>query len=420
MSFRPIYEIKMKIGDKDYTDGVESVAIISAIGSVYQIFHIKFRIDEVKETVDKIFGSDYITLEIIETAEDQTTYNVMKLELVNLTNSFSQENRINIPDMENKMVNAVNQEIELLCIPRKALECMLSITNLVVPESNHYYPLYIAYALVFNFLRGKYDKINWIAENKNPTPVEQALIPPLPFSSAIDLIDTQFGIYKGPVHHQARMEKDLLVLDMWDLSYMMNRDPFYTINILNLGKEDREVYARVKLQGSNKEIEIHNPLHFNYIGNQQLLQEAFNNIFISKPMDDLYYRIDVNMQDIFLNNSVRDGGRLEYNPSTKQRTRVYNRWNLGMRDDDTYARSFLSRKLSDVNKIRVNLGRNIALSRLIGVGIPINLNYEGEVYKPHEGKYIVNRSLFVMSKEGQVHFTGATEIEIFRANVFNK
>lgn len=420
MNLTPIYTIKMFIGDKEYTEGVESVAIISSIGSVYQIFHIKFRIDEVKETVDKIFGSKYITLEIIETDEKREPYHVMKLELVNLSNSFSQENRINIPDIQKQMINAVNQEITLICIPRKSLECMLTLTNLVVPESNHYFPLYIAWALVMNFLRGKYDEINWESENKNPTPVEQALVPPLPFSSAIDLLDTQFGIYKGPMHNQARMREDKLVLDMWDLSHKITETPFYTINILNLGKSDKHVYARVKLADSNKEIEIHNTLHFNYTANQQILQESFNNIFISKPMDELYYRIDLDIEDIFLNNSVRDGKKLEYNPTTMQRTRVYNRWNLGMRTDDTYARSFLSRKISDVNKIRVNLGRNIALSNLIGVGIPIELKYEGEVYIPHEGKYIVNRSIFVISKEGQVHFTGATEIEIFRANVFNK
>jgi hypothetical protein len=142
---------------------------------------------------------------------------------------------------------------------------------------------------------------------------------------------------------------------------------------------------------------INNVNHI-YRGNQDIMTYGYINKFLSKPSDDLYSLVELSMDDIFDENAVKDGNVLNINKSLKTKTN-YHTSEVGLEIADSPYRSRLSRKVSALSEIELHVDRNLALSQLSKVGVPMKFIPQSQDYIDAGGKYLVNSSRILFSRE---------------------
>lgn len=407
-TLEPYYDVIFEYHGKDLSIAVESVDIFNSLEAVYQTVVIKFYLDENQISREELFGHGECKLSITQTTESSTQTAPVEFDLYVVDTKYPMVSKPPNPDGSND--HPMNTMVTLITVPSVPLKAMSQPVNLIIPEDKVKPPIDILKDLTNKFI--PYVNIDIKENGKNQEPVRQCLIPPLPFSAALDSLDREFGIFNGPLFYQCRHEDN--TLSVWDLSQQLNEKLVYKVYSLSDSKKDEEIY---KKSGTGDEFYTYSPIQFKSESQQKMLKEGYKHVFISKPSDKLFHRIDKDFSQVFKDSTFNSGGELHVNDVIKDRTKIYNQFFTGMETNESFVNSYLGKKLMDSASIKFSMSRNLQINNLCRVGVPIEMIFESMSYTNHSGVYLTRSSRFKLTKQNNMHFMANCDLSVFRANI---
>ena len=405
--FQPYYDVRFFFNNIDFSLTTQSITIYSGINAVYESIRISFLLDQQKITKEEMYGQKECKLIITFVTEDAKQGDSIEFDLQII--DFKQILKTMEQNSEQEDLHPMGTVVSIIAIPKLPMNYMSTHVNLVVPEDKSTTPFNIVNNIINHFIPNVKKDIK--PSGKNATNVRQCLIPPLPFTAAIDGLDREFSIYEGPLFFQCRNEEN--TLSMWDLSKQIEEPVLYTVGVLSDDGKGNINSTMFKKAGADSIFYTKSQMNFGYAGQLKVLKEGYNQIYFKKPVDKLFEVVKTNMDDIFKNNTAKDGGKLHLSDYVKERFKIHN--GINSNESDANIKSQLARKLMDSTTIDFRMDRNLDMKTLIRVGVPIELIFENTRLIDHSGKYIVKGQTFTLTQSG-IHYTALSHVHAFRAN----
>lgn len=416
-NIRPYYTIVCKIGDWDVSPNMQRITIISSINIPYQIFKLEMTADTKSFTLYNINESEDIRLMIKLMTEDSIPSESIDLELIMLDHSLP----LSLREPTDK-VHPSGDNIILYCLVKKPYEAMSTTVNKLYDEKWQLTPIQMVEDVIKTFIPGLDTEIH--KENENPEKILQLIIPPMSFVDFLRYMDGNdeetinkygpgTGLFRGPAFYHCRFENDTLCL--WDLGKEISKQPSYTVYHLSQGLADKDIMRTVGK--TDTEYYTYSNIKTKFTGSQDVAKYAYRNKFLSKPIDDLYTWHDITMDQVFEQQGIRDSGKMIYNRLVEKRTQYHTEGEIGLEHSDHMYMSRLSRKISTSSELVFHFDRNLALTKLARVGVPIELKPRVLEYEKYKGKYIVSNSRIVLSRTDGDSWICKTTITCFRGNL---
>ena len=403
---RPYYTLEFYIDDLDLSLQLNSISIITSMKAVYQTVVVNFEIDAKDFILEQIYGQKHAKVIITMMTEDNRPGEVTELDL------FIVKDNIPLSKKENSQQpdHPQSDPIKFITIIRDSSKFMNTTINKLFSNTSPKTPLDAVKAIYDDYI-GEESQIE--NDNANQESIYQMIIPPMTFNRAINYIDGYFGIYNGPMFKYCHYDKKFY---MWDLSKKITKPEEYTVYILARGTPDKEIMEEVGSDDSS--FYTHSTLQSHYKSNKNIIKNSFKQRIVAKPIDSLFKNIDIDMDDIFKNNSILDGRPdIKYDEIVKERYQYHSKNIMGYEGTEDFARAFFSRKMSTTSDFSFTLHRNITLNKLTRIGIPIKIIPQVQEYMGYQGKYIASSSIVTFSRGEQQHWVARAKIDCLRGNL---
>lgn len=400
----PYYEIDFEIDGKEYSINLLSVTIISSMAAVYQTVILSFGINTADVVENKIYGwNNEIKLNIRSMTEDQQVNDEFEVELVVLKT---------IGGLGNKSVDnshLMSNKITFVCLPKNPYINMTKFVNYIAENTSQESPYEAAENIINKFIPDVKKEIE--DKNKNEYKGENLVVPPGKFSYAIDFLDQNYGIYKGPLFYSCNFYEN--TLSMWDLSEKIKAAEEYSVYILCGGqKEDESIY---KDSGSEENVfYTFSNLNFKLNTGLQITKSGYNNIFIGKSADTLYDKVEVGYDET--DDQIRNGEKIEPASGFKELTK-YHRNDTLVNYDEAEIKSTLTKDFQNQVETKFSLYRNIRLKNLFRVGIPIKLIPEDSSLEVFQGNYLVKSTVIKLTRYETSQYNCLVDVNIYRNNI---
>jgi hypothetical protein len=409
---KPYYTILFTIDSLDLSSHVDSVKIISSIESVYSAIIIDFKIDSQDVILQKIYGQKPIKLTVSLRTEDQQELSMCEWNLI----AIDIKTDFDMKPQEGDPTNQKTNPVTIVCVIKEAFVAMSTLVNRLIGDSKQMTPLEVVKDIVSKCAKidAEIDE-----ENKNTETIYQMIIPPMTLSKSIKYIDQYFGLYKGPYYAFCTTENGEFRFRMSDLSRSIKKPEEYTIYLLTAGGDQKSsVFDEV--DPSENKYYVYDPMATKYKGNKSVMKEAYNHRFITRPMDKLYHNIDFNMNDVFKDNAAKSGSSTEMllSEDVKSRYKIHTE-HTGYETTDTFARSSLSQKLTNLSYLNFSIDRNINITAPMRVGIPIIVETDSPSYLEYRGKYLVSQSVIIITRASHQFYDCHVKNKCFRGDVLS-
>ena len=405
-NIRPYYTLEFYIDDLDLSLKLNSVTIVTSMKAVYQTVVLHFEIDAKDFILEQIYGQKHAKIIITMMTEDNRPGEVTELELFIVKDNIP----LSIKDNSQKPDHEQSDPIKFITIIRDSSKNMNTTINKLFSNTSPRTPIQAIKDIYDDYIGGE-SQIEM--DNSNQESIYQMIIPPMTFNKAIGYIDGYFGIYKGPMFKYCHYDKKFY---MWDLSKKINKQEEYLVYVLSRGAQDKDIMEESGSDDST--FYTYSTLQSQYKSNKNIIKNSFKQRIVAKPIDSLFKNIDIDMDDIFQNNSIIDGrADIKYDDIVKERYKYHSRNIMGYEGTEDFARAFFSRKISGTSDFSFTLHRNITLNKLTRIGIPIKVSPQLPEYSGYQGKYIVSNSIITFSRGEQQHWVARAKIDCLRGNL---
>jgi len=396
------YDVEFKIDDKVHNINVISMTIVSSMTSVYQIFIIHFAMNSIELIKNKIFGHNKVEIKIDMIADTpEPVIETYKTELIVL------KMLADISSSKHDTGPLPEDLVTFICIPKKPYEYMRTYVNYIAENTNQKSPYEISQILVDKYLKGVKKEID--DKNKNDRKGEQLIVPPMIFSHALDFLDENYGLYKGPYFYTCRFDDDGTFC-MWDVGEKIKSDEtLYKVYLLTEGQNDDE-----KIGEAGKKDNVYytsDKLKFVFNSGVRVSDYSYENKFFFKPSDSLYTAEDIKGSDI--QPKLSDQKDPVVHDSIKK-TQAYHQHVPAVNYQKSEAESKLSREYQNQVATRFTLYRNIRLKNVLKVGEPMLLEPTSEYLKVFRGNYMVRSSVVKLVRSSSAHFDAFATIDVYR------
>ncbi|MCK5017086.1 MAG: hypothetical protein KAS32_08435 [Candidatus Peribacteraceae bacterium] len=416
-NIRPNYTIGITMGDLDFSNNLETINILSSILAPYQTVQVTFRADAGSILLEDILGGKDIELNIEFMGDDETPKESILLKLITIG--------IQIPvDMtENDGSDQAGRQLfSMVCFIKEPFEFMTTTVNKLFDDSKSLQPIQMVEELISLFTPSMNTEIK--TEGQNEEIITQFVVPPMKMVDAIRYMDATdketirrfgsgIGLYKGPTFFQCKFEDNTFV--MWNLAKEMESAPAYTIYHLAKGADDTELMRNSGVDGSA--YYIRGTIDASFRGNLDIIQNSYITKFLSKPIDTFTEWKELNMDTVFEESAVHDGGQLLVNESVKKRLEYRTIGEIGYETSEAMYYSRLAKRISSMSSISFTIDRNLFLTPLARVGVSIELKPQAAEYADLQGKYIVNSTNITLNRQSSDVWIGAVKINAFRGNL---
>ncbi|MFW6002014.1 MAG: hypothetical protein ACOCQD_01600 [archaeon] len=410
---RPYYRVDFKIGDTDITFGLDNVTIINSISAIFQLFIINFRSNTLHIISEKIYGQEDIFLEISLTTENIEELEIANYRLVILSHNIPLPEEVSNRDYGPSDDHALEDEFTIYAIPKGSLKTMATTVNKLFQDDIT--PLESIKKIVEEFTPDVETEI--YEENANNEKSEQIIIPPMPLIKSIRYLDNIFGIYNGPSFCYCRQDiEEGDVFGLWDLHSMMDRTAEYDVHILDRGSP---IGFQVSETGVTPDkFYTFTVVNSKYHGNKNIIKKGYKHKYIVKPSDKLFDNINLDMDEIFSENSITDHPEDFFmNDVVRDRISIHGKNITGLGKSESFARTSMARSIGKLSEISFGLDRHLQFQKLTKVGIPIDIHPMVDDYASYQGKYIVGSSIIFLRRDDYAHYIASAIITAFRTNL---
>lgn len=453
-NIRPQYTIYSEIqNDKnetyDISDKIKDILIVNTIHTIYPLIFITIWSNSKLYFMNEMFGTGNILLAITLTPDGQmiAEETVMDLTVLHVSTPMSIKND-NKKDDGGEMASEI---ITFVCIPQYAFNLMStnvneifktndkftgrpprlyenaiikqsSNNNPLIPSGqtssfnnqtgNNNNPINAIYKIVNKYLKDYNTFI--LSTNHNDVEIGDFAIWPMSFNSAIKQIDEYFSIYDGPLHSYVGIDN---VYYMWDLKTQINKPALYTIDILSKGAADYSIYDDFIETGTR--FYTHSTLNTHNASNSKSIYHGEENIFVKKPIDKFFDKSITMLDDVARMFGAGDNRKKDIVRNKKIKTKNVHSNNFsGNRLNDSFINSKFGKFISSSSKCDFYInGYNMRLNRLFHIGVPIEIIPHVTEYLPYGGKYLVESSTILLSRDSNFIYEPDIRISCMRENL---
>jgi hypothetical protein len=138
---------------------------------------------------------------------------------------------------------------------------------------------------------------------------------------------------------------------------------------------------------------------------------------IVKPKDDLYRKLEFDIQEIAESNGIFTGGDIPISSILDNRTRYYTE-HTGHEITESFIRSIIARKISGFSTIIIPVEMVISTETLMKVGSSVFYDPRVSEYEDMSGKYILKAS--IITYEYEKEFKPVAYLHLIRTNKTKK
>jgi len=399
------YDIEFKIDDELHNLNPLSIVIISSMTAVYQTFIIHFSMNTIEFLECKFWGQNKIEIKLDLVTENGEVVETYKTELiiVKVLGDISSSKEKTGPVSEDVAT--------IICLPKKPYEYMRTYVNYIAENTNPKSPYEVAEILIDKYLKGITKEID--DKNKNDRVGEQLIVPPMIFSHALDFLDENYGLFKGPYFYTCRFFKDEdtdPTFCMWDVGEKIkSNERLYTIYVITEGQSDDQ---QIGDAGKTDDVYYcHDKNKFVFTSGMRVSDYSYDNKFFYKPSDKLYTTEDIKGSDVQKKISSKDDPDINETIKTAQ---SYHQHVPGVNYQKGEAMAKLTREYQSQVTTSFNLYRNVRLKNVMKVGQPIWVEPTSEHLKIFKGNYMVRSSVIRLTRTSSAHFDAFAKIDVYR------
>lgn len=399
------YDIQLVIKNKDYTNDLKSVQIVSSYYGAYPVISISLFIDANDIILERIFGKEpmYLTIRLLGWGEERISKEEISFELMYISGAE------NLPQKKSLSTNEIGERFlcTFITIPRKPFITMTTNINDVVYNKT---PKQIIQDIVSNNTDAE---LIYDSEGENRETIDQLILPPTTIYKTIKYLDNTFGLFNGSSNFGGYCQYDNKILIM-NLSKRMNKSQVFTVYHLSTNSPDNKKIINNSIDG--KTFYSYNPLKSSFKANSKLMLNGKTINHIIKPMDKLFHIVEQDMTDV-----CKNYGAIEKNPNIDSDPLLSNRilYNLSSTGNgtisDSFATSLMAKDTMDYATIELMLEKNLPVLTLINVGEVVKLITKTIEYIDLSGKYLLKGSILNFTRSSPT-WESAAKIILGRTN----
>jgi len=405
------YIVKLKSGEKDFTQFLTKLRIVNSIHNCWPIVDLYLALDNQDIIEFDVYGQHEFLLRIwntTETGEMQDPETEFKLLYL--------ESDLDLPpkpedNTGEKYTDYQKRSILVRCIPYPAVNVMTCFINRLWEEESGMKPIEFIKEILD--IKGYLKDSIIIDDGMNEFKVNQLIVPPTTIKRSVDYINEKFAIYEGPLFRYCNYAGHFL---MWDLYEKMQKEkdkPRFEYIKLSAQYDSDKLFWEQNKKASDKWGEIyvgHDSVETVHYPNSVFVNYGYHNLMITHPRSDLYYIIQKNGPTAIEENGIwHDNKDTKYYQQMKHR-KMYSTDSVGFEElgyTAKYSPSPLSNRLGDHFKdmfsIRFALRRNVSLRYVMQCGevckVTVDSKHEMTPGKNYSGSYIVETSDITLDKE---------------------
>jgi len=401
------YEFELKIGNQDYTNDLYKVTIITSIEVPYQSFILELFLDPNDIILEKIYGQTPIKL-ICRFIGSVPNIELERIEfdLMAVTTEFSipQEEVISANDARTAGYKD-RKPFTVTTVPGNSFKTMNTIVNGVYQGATL---SSVIQSLIESNTQGvllKYD-----TTGRNSEVIDQIIVPPTTLYKAIKFLNKTFGLFDGALAVYCDFDNKIFIKN---ITAKMKTSQAFTVWHLATNADNTKIIE----DNSETSFYTFEDVITSYAGNSVFAALAPRNRFIVKPNDRLSATIDIDLEEFGGNYGLISKRKKIYFNSEAIDSSVrisYFKDHTGYNLSSSFINANLSKTISELATMTINLYHNIYLNPLIKIGDAVQLNSKVTNVMEFTGKYILKASelMFTRTKDWE---TGA-RIYLIRTN----
>jgi len=370
------YDLQLKIKDKDYTNDLYQLRLVSSVNSPYQIFRMNLFVDPDDIILEKLFGKDSMKLNIrllgdVEYAREQIDFNLMYIK-----GSFQINSRKTLS------MDAGQKERSTLTITAVCRDAFKAISHSV----NEVYSNIIIKEILEDLAGKAGVTLKLDSEDINSERIDQVVIPHTTLKKAIDYLDRRFGIFNGAAIYFCSYDNKLYVKN---ITSKVKMNQTFTLYQLATDIENEEI---IKKCDDGKNFYTYSTIDTNYSGNIKLSVEANRERYIMTPKDQLYYVLEKDVKDVSSQYGIiYQNKKVEFDESLNSREKSFED-PCAYETSETFAIAKISKYVANLSTISVMLERNLPILNLMNIGEVVKLNSQIIEFTDLYGKYVLKSS----------------------------
>ena len=387
-TFVPVetYQIKVTIGDLDYTGDLISANFKSSLSTGYQVMNLLFEIDPTDVIVNELYGGQEIKVAIILMRETAEIGPRIDLELLLITSDFQ---------LNEKATDSTNKQkdrgmLTVRTVVRPAYQILNGLVNGVFLGSN-------INSIVTSLASGLDAKVVFDTDFRNDETIDQVCIPPTTFYKIIKeydrnnpevfdgFLDQRFGIFDGVPAVFCQYDKTVYIKN---LTAKMSKSPVFTIYQMASDTEVKRMEEIINKSIDGETFYTYDTIHTDYSANAKFASLASDINHIVKPKDTLSVTLNQSLENVAATHGLIFQNKMIFKDSAIERKKYYNE-DTGNETSSTIFNSRFSRQVADLSTISINLERNLPVLGLIQVGECVDFKPLIVDYMNLSGKYIL-------------------------------
>jgi len=396
------YDFKLKIDDLDYSQDLARVKILSSITAPYQTILLTLNLDPNDIILKRLYGQSTFKLTIFLDGADNKTREQLIFDLMYITSEFQIPTRA----MQTTGIQKDRSQFIVPTICIKPFEYMNTMVNQV----------YHAKKMdeIINDLVGNTDAdIEFETTGLNTNTFDQVMVPPMTLYKSLKYLDRVLGIYNGIAIMYCLFDGTIYIKN---LNQKMNMSQVFTMYQVASGDEEFKKIAEKCADG--KHFYTSKEVTTTYNGNAAFSVLSPVLRYITKPKDALYKVIEKDLDEFCLEYGILSSKDSEIYHNSKvikpDKRITYYTNQIGNGDDETFINANLSKAISSLSTLSMDMDRDMMLLNLMHVGESVLFISKTLEMNQFSGKYILKSSEINFDRGGT--WEGAARIHLIRTN----
>jgi len=380
------YQIRVAIGELDYTSDLISANFKSSLGTGYQTMNLVFELDPTDVIIYELYGGQEIKVAIILQRETAEIGPRIDLDLVLITSDFL----LNEKQTESSSQQKDRGILSVRTVVRPAYQIINSLVNAVFIGKD-------LNSIITSLASSVGAKLVFDSDGRNDSSIDQVCIPPTTFYKIIKeydrnnpevfdgFLDQRFGLFNGVPGVFCQFDKTVYIKN---LTSKMNKSPAFTIYQMATDTETKRMEEIIKKSTDGETFYTYDTIHTDYAANAKFASLGSNINHIIKPKDTLSAILNQNLETVAETYGLIYQNKKIFKNSAIDRKKYYNE-DTGNELEQTIFNSRFSRQMADLSTISINLERNLPVLGLIQVGECVDFKPLIVDYLNLSGKYIL-------------------------------
>lgn len=373
------YEFELKIGKVDLTPDLVSLQILTSIDLPYQTFLLELLIDPTEIILQKIYGQEPLKLKSkLFATSSSLPLEEIQFELMYLSSDMPVEVSIQTHEQGQKS----RYPVTFTCVARNAYTTMSTLVNFVHQGKK----VSDVIADMVDFVGAKLD---YDSQGENPDVMDQILTPPSSLYKNLRYLNRTFGIYDGMAAMFCTHDNKVTIKN---LTHKMKKSDQFIIYQLPLSADNQKL---VESCNDGKRFYTTQNMESRYKGNAAFAYLAPKMRYVVKPKDRLFEKIDIELESFSQEYGLISKGKEMFYDSkampTKTRIALH-KDHTGYEMSETFIRSQLSRSISSLTEMTVQVQQSMKILSLMNVGEAVKIDTKMDATVDFTDLYILKAS----------------------------